>query len=151
MQQDSLTPLSGHHHINLKVNEYEGQLIVQTKAPNVNLEKGTESNGKFLIEWLKWNRVTGQKWTSSISPIYSTSMHYTSSKPGVSDEDFRLVYSAYFNWILNLFYRILHFLPRKLHLNELASIPIQIYSWLRFTICPPALLYSGYGFYFLRK
>ena len=133
------------------MNEYEGQVIVQTKTPNINLEKGTESNGKFLIEWLKWNRISGQKWTSSISPIYSTSMHYTSSKPGVSDEDFRLVYSAYFNWILNWFYRILHFLPRKLHLNELASIPIQIYSWLRFTICPPTLLYSGYGFYFLRK
>ena len=52
-----------------KLHQLDGRVIIQTKRRDENLELGNETNGKFLIEWLRWNsknRREPKDWLSSI-------------------------------------------------------------------------------------
>ena len=141
-------------HLIKQVRSLEGRVVVQTKRRNECLELGNHSNGKFLLEWLKWNNQRGGtrkepgEWRSSIKPVYATSLYFTKNQRSkLSDKDF----CDEFDPFLSFVYRSVHHLPRRLGLAEILSLPLKLYNIAHFRIFPPNVFYSGFGFYFLKQ
>ena len=131
----------------------DGRVILQTKHNDPNLELGNETNGKFLIDWLRWNMKHGREtkdWISSIRPVYSTSSQFTINQRIMSDADFCRYYGG-FNCLLTALYKLVHYLPRRIGITDFISLPLKIYNFILLRVFPPNILYSGFGFYFIKR
>ena len=137
-----------------QVRYLDERVIIQTKRSDINLEHGNETNGKFLIEWLKWNALNRQQgskvWTSSIKPVYATSSNFTNSQRIITDSEFCKYYGA-FNCALTVVYKLIHYLPRSLGITDCISLPLKLFNFVQLRLFPPNILYSGFGFYFIKR